>query len=293
MKALLLLGALVAVFAIIAAVRIRRPAPPGNSDSAAPLLLSTDAKPEEIVHDSRRAAAALSSALRELSTRIAPGLSTRDVNDLLLAELGRLGLTPTMRGFNGYPADTTVSVNEEILHAPPSARRLRSGDIVKVQTNARSGRAFVRQGWTFIVGDDGAASHKLVAAGHAALLDAIRATRTGARTGDIGHAIQSRIESEGFSVVRDYVGYAMGERPMEPPQLPCYGSTGSGPRLKPGQILNLHVIAKQGGFETEVGDDNWTVRGALGENGALFTAMVLVTDHGAEQLSSVDLPFTR
>jgi methionyl aminopeptidase len=255
-----------------------------------PHALAVEGTHEQMLADSRRAARDLSAVLADTGAHLKAGLTTQEVNDFVVAQLRRRNLIPVMRGFNGYPSDSNVSVNEEVLHAPPSARTLGSGDIVKIQTSARVEHAFANQGWSFLVGEGSAEGQRIIAAAHGALLKALTVIRDGSRTGDVGHAIQSEVEAAGFAVVRDYIGYAMGHRMMEGPQLPGYGRAGTGARLRVGQILNVHVIAKAGDFDVKVTSNDWTVTGEPGELSALFTAMVLVQrDHG-EVLSSVQIP---
>jgi methionyl aminopeptidase len=217
-------------------------------------------------------------------------MTTLEIDDRVAGNLRCRGLVPAMRGFNDYPSDSCVSVNEQVLHAPPSQRTLRRGDVVKIQTTARAPHAYANQGWSFAMGECEAETLRLVVTAHEALLKAVGVIRDHACVGDIGHAIQSHIEDAGFWVVRDYTGYAMGRAMLEAPQIPCYGRPGTGKRLRSGQIINVHVIAKAGHWGVEVGSDGWTATGKSDEPSALFTAMVLVHKDRAEPLSSMDIP---
>jgi methionyl aminopeptidase len=191
-----------------------------------------------------------------------------------------------MKGFHGYPASASVSVNEQVLHAIPSEkRRLTNGDLVTIQLSGKTGTAFGAIGWTFPVGELSADAKRLHDAGIAALESAIAKVRPGVRTGDIGAAIQAGVEDAKFSVVRDYVGYTVGAEMIQGPQIPGYGLAGAGAHLKEGTVLNIHVIAKQGNYQVMAQEDGWTVTGAPGELSVLFTAMVLITDDGKRVLT--------
>ncbi len=250
------------------------------------------ARDDDVIRaESRRIAPVVSEALRQVGRGLRPGMTTRAVHDEVVTLLRRAGLEPAMAGYNGYPAGAAVSINDEILHAIPSDRQLRTGDLVTIETGGVSERAYASQGWTFAVGEVDEERHKLLVAARRALERAIGVVRRGARIGDLGAAIQEEIESAGFAVVRDYVGYGMGRERIQPPQLPCYGRAGTGRRLVPGQVLHIHVIAKAGGWQVSLEDDEWTTRSADGRPGVLLTAMVLVEEDGAVLLSRlIDRP---
>jgi methionyl aminopeptidase len=244
--------------------------------------------PADVVNqEAARIGKLIADAVAEAGRGLEPGMTTKQVADHVFEHLPR-DIEPAMLGFNGFPAAVSVSVNEQVLHGIPSAqKRLIQGDLVTIQFSGRSTTAFGAVGWTFPVGEMSAEAKRLHDAGFAALDDAIARVVPDVRTGDIGAAIQSRIESAGFAVVRDYVGYTMGAELIQPPQIPCYGQAAAGPRLRAGTVLNLHVIAKQGDFRVKVQDDGWTVTGAPGELSVLFTAMVLITGEGHEVLTPV------
>lgn len=212
----------------------------------------------------------------DIGRSLRAGETTGDVERRLASAITAEGWTLAMKGYSGFPASCAISVNEEILHGIPGARPLRDGDLVKIQVTARGRKTFAAVGWTFPVGSIDEDARRLHSAGVEALRDAIAVARPGVRVGTLGAAIQGRIEASGFSVVRDYVGYTMGELQLAEPQLPGFGRDGTGRRLNEPLILNLHVIAKQGGFEVEQSSDEWTVVAAPRERSVLFTAMVLL-----------------
>jgi methionyl aminopeptidase len=218
----------------------------------------------------------LASIIAEVGMAMRPGDTTAAIEERVLSGLAAEGWSAAMKGFSGFPAACAISVNEEVLHGLPGDRALASGDLVTIQVTARGTRAYAAVGWTFGVGEVDDASRRLLAVGMEGLDRAIALARPGVRTGTLGAAIQECIEASGFSVVRDYVGYSMGQSQFEGPHLPCYGREGTGPRLPEDIIVNLHVIAKQAGFKVDILPDEWTVAGAPGERSVLFTAMVLL-----------------
>lgn len=201
---------------------------------------------EEVIIEARRMAPALSDILAEVAARVTPGLTTVAINDQVDRALGEAGLEPAMKDYNGFPMSATVSVNEQILHAIPSTRRVSDGDLIKIQTAGRGREGFVAQGWTFGVGTVPAQTTRLLATASEALCAAATVIRAGARTGDVGAAIQETVEGAGFAVIRQFVGSGIGRALHEPPALPCYGVRGRGLRLNRGQVLHVQVIMKRG-----------------------------------------------
>jgi methionyl aminopeptidase len=224
---------------VVAFAALRRRAmsanePPDNAPGDAPL-------PPAVLADARRIAPLLAQVISEAGGRLAPGMTTREIDRLIVEGIARHKLQPAMLGFHGYPAASTISVNDQVLHVPPSDRRLQPGDLVTIQSAARSEHAFANLGWTCAVGVVTEEKARLLKAVTEALIAGQSVMRSGRRTGDVGAAIQGHIEAAGFSVVRDYVGYAIGRQMMEGPQLPCYGRAGIGPRSKARAVFNIHV----------------------------------------------------
>jgi methionyl aminopeptidase len=239
---------------------------------------------EELLREARRTAPLVSDVLASVARLLRPGVTTEHLHAILEKELSERNLGPAMKGFNGYPFSATFSVNEEVLHGLPSARRLAAGDIVTIETGSFTPRGFASQGWTFPVGSVSDFDSGLLATATRALRVAQSAIRPGARVGDIGHAIQTTAEAQGLAVVRQFVGYGMGARRIQEPAIPGYGKEGQGAKLREGQILNVHVILKAGSPDVSIAENGWTAVAADGKRGALKSCMMEVEARGCRLL---------
>ncbi|MEJ7729521.1 MAG: M24 family metallopeptidase [Polyangiaceae bacterium] len=239
----------------------------------------------EILVEARRIGPMVSSIVAAVGRSLAPGATTASVAERLVRESRPLALEPAMLGYGGFPAVAAVSVNDEIVHAPPSGRTLVAGDLVKIQYTVRSGAAFAAQGWTFPVGEPSAADRELLATGRRALERALAVVLPGSRVGHLSAAIQGAVEEAGLAVVREYVGYGMGKAMLQDPQIPGYGKAGRGVRLEQGWVLNLHAIVKRGTAGIRIGDDQWTAVAEDGERGVLCACTLEVTADGHRLLT--------
>lgn len=245
---------------------------------------------EPLSVDDREAMKILASDLQhilgEIGTSLRPGMTTKDIDRQAEVLLQRAGMTPAMKGYNGFPAATAVSVNEEVVHGIPSKKRvLQAGDIVTVQISGLRGGLHAAMGWTFPVGEVDANKQRLIDSGKRALDAAVSQVRGGGRIGDISASIQESVESAGFSVVRDFVGYGIGRIMISEPQIPGTGVRGRGPRVAAGQTLNVQVILADGGWRLEILEDEWTAVTADGGMAAVFTAMVEAQSGGTLRLT--------
>ncbi|MCC6876908.1 MAG: M24 family metallopeptidase [Sandaracinaceae bacterium] len=239
------------------------------------------------LEQTRDVARQLNDVIADVGARLAAGMSTRDVDRMIVDGLARHELEPAMRGFNGFPSTSAISIDEQVLHVPPSDRRIAAGNLVTIQSIARRDLGIASLGWTFAVGSVGDEKARLLSTSIDALAAAKASIRPNARTGDVGAAIQRRVEASGFSVIRDFVGYAIGQTAIEPPQLPCYGVPRRGQLLKRGMVLHVHVISAAGDWRIELGRDDWSVTTCDLRPSALVTAMVLVAGDHAEALTSL------
>lgn len=226
----------------------------------------------------------LSDILAGVAASVAPGMTTAAISDQIEIALKAAHLEPAMKGYHEFPASATVSLDEQIIHAIPSQRRVADGDLIKIQTAGLGRETFVAQGWTFGVGQISSESTRLLATASHALHAAVAVIRAGARTGDVGAAIQSTVEEAGFAVLRHFVGNGIGRMLHEEPAIPCYGLRGKGRRLESGQMLHVQVMLKAGSPDVRIADDGWTVLGADGGRGAIKTCMVQVEDSGCRLL---------
>ncbi|MFQ6015453.1 MAG: type I methionyl aminopeptidase [Anaerolineae bacterium] len=233
----------------------------------------------------RQAGRIVALTLQALEEKIKPGLATIELDTLAYEMITKQGAIPSFKGYRGFPASVCVSINEEIVHGIPGKRVLCEGDIISLDLGAiyenYQGDAAITVGVGQI---DPYAQHLLeVAAG--ALDAGIVQAVVGQRVGDISWAIQHHAESNGFSVVREYVGHGIGREMHEEPQVPNFGQPGRGDLLKPGMTLALEPMVNAGGWKTKTRDDRWTVVTADGSLSAHFEHTIAVTDGAAEILT--------
>jgi methionyl aminopeptidase len=224
--------------------------------------------------------------LRSLADIIKPGVSTKDIGDYVEKTILAHDMTPTFKGYNGYPAGACVSVNEEVIHGiPKKSRLLRSGDIVSVDIGATWKGYVSDAARTYAVGEISDEARRLIEGTEACFFEGLKYCRAGCRLSDISHAIQRKAESAGFSVVRDFVGHGVGRDMHEEPQIPNYGKPGRGPRLAKGMVFAIEPMINAGGCEVEVLLDNWTAVTADGSLSAHYENTVVITEDEPELLT--------
>jgi methionyl aminopeptidase len=231
----------------------------------------------------REAGRVVYDVLEALAQAAVPGVTTLELDRLASERTRAVGAEPAFLGYHGYPACLCVSVNDEVIHGIPSAKRvLAEGDVVGLDFGV------VLRGWyadsarTVPVGQVRPEAARLLAVTRAALGRAIATVRPGARLGDLGAAVQGFVEGEGYSVVRDFVGHGIGRRLHEPPQIPNYGKPGTGLKLAPGMVLAIEPMVNAGGEAVETLDDGWTAVTEDGSWSAHFEHTVAVTEKGCE-----------
>jgi methionyl aminopeptidase len=240
--------------------------------------------PDEI--DRMRAAcAAAADILATVAAEVHPGRTTAELNDVAAGLIAKLGGKSPFLGYRGYPGHLCVSVNEEVVHGIPSQRRVQYGDIVSLDVGIVL-EGFVGDNATTVpVGVVAPRTQQLLRVTEQALYAGIAAARAGHRVGDISHAVQTTVESQGFSVVREFVGHGVGRQMHEEPQIPNYGRAGDGPKLKPGMTLAIEPMINAGTSDVVMLSDGWTVVSADGAPSAHFEHTVLVTEGDAEILT--------
>jgi methionyl aminopeptidase len=227
------------------------------------------------------ACAIVHAVLDELARAAVAGVTTLELDQLAHARTRERGAVPAFLGYHGYPASLCISVNDEVVHGIPSARRrLAAGDVVGLDYGV------ILDGWygdaarTVAVGRVTPDAARLLAVGEEALRRAILAARPGGSTGDIGAAVQTYVEGEGLSVVREFVGHGIGRRLHEPPHVPNFGQHGTGERLRPGTVVAIEPMVNLGGPDVEQLDDGWTAVTADGSLSSHFEHTVAVTENG-------------
>lgn len=234
-------------------------------------------KSEAEIESMRLAGRAASSVLGKLVGMVRPGITTKEIDDAAADFMSEAGCKSAFLGYRGFPSNTCISVNEEVVHGIGSARRLQVGDIVKLDVGVD------KDGWigdtatTVPVGGSDAGTAKLLNVTESALTAAIQHAYSGKRLGDICAAVQRVVESNGFSVVREFVGHGVGRHLHEEPQIPNFGKAGTGPKLKPGMTLAIEPMVNVGRAEVKILADNWTVVTKDGSLSAHFEHTVLIT----------------
>jgi len=218
-----------------------------------------------------------------------PGITTDDINTLVHDYTVEHGAWPSPLNYNGFPKSVCTSVNEVVCHGIPGKRVLRDGDIINVDVTSYLPKKNGFHGdtsATFYVGTPSDAAKKVTEVARYALELGIAEVKEGARIGDIGAAIQEFAEAQGCSVVRDYVGHGIGREFHTAPQVPHYGTRGSGKRLKAGTVFTIEPMINIGDYKCELLEDDWTVVTADNSLSAQFEHTIVVTKTGCEVLTA-------
>lgn len=225
---------------------------------------------------------------------IKPGITTDEINEFVHADTLRKGARPAPLNYRGggggppFPKSVCTSVNEVVCHGIPSNRVLKDGDIINVDITHIYNGFHGDTSATFYVGTPSEEAKKVTEVARRALEIGIAEVKPGARLGDIGAAIQEFVESQGCSVVRDFVGHGIGRKFHEEPKVEHYGQRGRGKRLKPGMTFTIEPMINLGSWQVKILDDEWTAVTADGSLSAQFEHTVLVTPTGVEVLTARD-----
>ncbi len=206
-----------------------------------------------------------------------PGITTAEIESFADAYIRAKNAVPAFKGYRGYPASICTSVNNEVIHGIPSDRVLKEGDILGVDLGVYKDGFYGDAAYTFPVGKIRPEVERLLKVTEESLYIGIGNAREGNRVSDISCSIQSHVESNGFSVVRAFVGHGVGSELHEEPQVPNFGPPGRGPRLRPGMTLAIEPMVNEGGYEVLILDDGWTAVTTDGKLSAHFEHTVLVT----------------
>ncbi|RME50122.1 MAG: type I methionyl aminopeptidase [Caldilineae bacterium] len=234
----------------------------------------------------RQAGRIVAVVLAELKERVRPGLTTAELDRLAEKIIRQHGAVPTFKGYRGFPASITTSINEELVHGIPSRkRRLKEGDILSIDCGA------TYKGWvgdaaiTVPVGAISAEAQKLLAVTEQALYEGIKEAKVGNRSGDVSAAIQRYVEKHNYGVVREYTGHGVGRAMHEDPQVPNFGKPHRGIPLRNGMTIALEPMVNMGTPKTRVLRDKWTVVTADGQLSAHFEHTIAVMDGEAQILT--------
>ncbi len=245
-------------------------------------------KTEKEIDAMKESALIVGKTLAEVAKLIRPGVSLKTLDQVAETFIRDNGAQPSFKGYEGYPAALCLSVNEVVVHGIPSDRELQDGDIVSVDCGAYKNGYHGDYCYTFEVGHVSEEIHLLCQRTKESLYKGIEQAVAGNRIGDIGHAVQSYVESYGYSVVREMVGHGCGRSMHEKPDVPNYGVKGCGIRLKKGMVLCIEPMINLGVRNIRFDKDGWTTRTADGQPSAHFEHMIAIRENGTELLSTYE-----
>lgn len=235
----------------------------------------------------RRSGVALRHVLDALQENIEPGMTTLDLEKIAAAEITRVGAVAAFKGYHDFPCVLCTSINNEVVHGIPSAKRiLREGDVVSIDCGLIIDGYYADSAITLPVGEIAAPAKQLLDTTEQSLQAAISVVRAGATLGDVGAAVQEVAEAAGFSVVREFVGHGIGTEMHEEPQIPNYGRRGQGMKLREGMVLAIEPMVNAGQPGVRVLEDRWTAVTVDGSLSAHFEHTVAVRFEGAEVLTA-------
>jgi methionyl aminopeptidase len=245
-------------------------------------------KTEQEIEKMKVAGKILANVHKEIAKMIKPGISTMDIDRFVEEYLKEHNAYPEQRGYQGYPYATCASVNDEICHGYPREEPLKEGDIVTIDMVVNVDGWLADSAWTYAVGEVSEEAAKLMEITKEALYKGIEKAVVGNRLGDIGHAIQSLVEAEGYSVVRDFVGHGIGKDMHEDPQVPHYGVEGRGQRLVEGMVITIEPMINIGTYRMKIDDNKWTSRTVDGKLSAQYEHTLAITKDGPIILTDQD-----
>ena len=242
-------------------------------------------KTPEQIERMAAAGAVQARCLRMLRSKCRPGVTTGELDRAAERFIASQDAQPSFLGYRGFPGSICASPNSMVVHGIPGAYELRRGDILSLDVGVTRGGWVADAAITVAVGEVSPIAKALLESTRAALFAGIEQALPGNHLGDISHAIQRRVEGDGFSIIRSLVGHGVGREMHEDPQVPNYGEPGRGPALEPGMVLAIEPMVNAGGPEVRVGEDNWAVYSADGSLAAHFEFTVAVSEEGPRILT--------
>lgn len=243
--------------------------------------------PEEI-EKMKVAGELLANVHKEIAKMIKPGISTMEIDKFVEEYLVARGAYPEQKGYQGYPYATCASINDEICHGYPREELLEEGDIVTIDMVVNVDGWLADSAWTYAVGEISEQAANLMKTTKESLYLGIEQAVIGNRIGDISHAIQSHVEAQGYSVVRDFVGHGIGKDMHEDPQVPHYGTAGRGVRLTEGMVLTIEPMINTGTYHMKMDNNKWTSRTRDGGLSAQYEHTLAITADGPLILTDQD-----
>jgi methionyl aminopeptidase len=242
-------------------------------------------KSDEEIRIMREAGRVVGQVLEMLAEAAKPGVTEKELDRMVRKEYAKRGVLPTFLGYQGYPATVCISVNEKLVHGIPGDRAFKDGDVVSIDLGATYKGFVGDSALTIGIGEITPEAQRLIDVTRESLWIGIRTARAGVRVGEVSHAIGEYIESQGFGVVREYVGHGVGREMHEDPQVPNYGPPDRGPVLRKGMAIAIEPMVTVGDWHTKKHKDGWTVSTADGSLCAHFEHTLAITDGDAEVLT--------
>ncbi|WP_053361331.1 type I methionyl aminopeptidase [Bacillus sp. FJAT-27251] len=222
---------------------------------------------------------------RELKKHIIPGITTKELDSIAEEFISSHGAEASFKGYHGFTGSICASVNNELVHGIPGNRVLVEGDIISIDIGAKYNGYHGDSAWTYAVGTIDEEARRLMDVTEEALFRGLEEAKPGERLSNISHAIQTYVETNGFSIVREYVGHGIGQELHEDPQVPHFGPPNRGPRLKPGMVICVEPMVNAGSRYVNTLADNWTVVTVDGKLCAHFEHTIAITETGFEVLT--------
>lgn len=244
-------------------------------------------KTDEEIKKMSEACRIVAEVLKGVKEKVSPGVTTKELDEFAESYIVSMGGRPAFKGYRGYPSTICASVNEEVVHGIPSGKKLKNGDIISVDVGVHYNGFYGDAAVTLPVGPISRQAEKLLAVTEGSLEAGIKKALPGNRLYDISAAIQDYVESQGFSVVRTFVGHGIGRELHEDPQIPNYGSPGEGPKLLEGMTLAIEPMVNAGGWEVNILKDGWTAVTRDGKLSAHFEHTVVIKNNSQDILTKL------
>lgn len=251
-------------------------------------MLLITRKSEREINQMHEAGKLLVQTHKEIAEMIEPGITTMEIDAFVEKYLKEHGATPEQKGYQGYPYATCASINDEICHGFPRKEPLQDGDIVTIDMVVNLNGGLADSAWTYAVGNVDEDAKRLMEVTKKSLYLGIEQAVVGNRIGDIGHAIQTYAEAEGFSVVREFTGHGIGPTIHEPPHIPHYGEPNKGIRLKEGMVITIEPMINEGDWKSQMDQNGWTARTIDKGRSAQYEHTLAITKNGPLILTDQD-----
>lgn len=235
-------------------------------------------KSENEIREMKEAGKGVAHVLEKMESVLRPGITTLELDQIAEEEIRKYNMIPAFKGYNGFPASICVSINEQVVHGIPSDRKVCEGDIVSIDVGTIYNGYYGDAAKTFSVGTVSDEAKKLIEVTEKCFFEGLKYCKSGFRLSDISHAIQTYVESHGYSVVKDFVGHGIGKNMHEDPQIPNYGRPGRGTRLSAGMVFAIEPMVNVGTDMVTVLLDNWTAVTQDSKLSAHYEHTVAITD---------------